>query len=63
MELWVATIGWYEDERLVGIGRTEVDAEELIARLRESGRGSGLEHTIYGPMTLGEAYDWQLNKI
>jgi hypothetical protein len=63
MELWIATIGSYEDEMIIGVASSEAGARELIAKRRLTPDPHEPDDAVYGPFELGEAYDWRYNKI
>lgn len=59
MELWIATMGAYQDEWIAGIGRTEAEARGLIDKVREAGEAKyhspAYDH-VY-PMPVGQAFN------
>ena len=59
MELWIATIGAYAEERIVGIAATEDGAQELINKLRTTPGHHDMDDCVRGPYALGEAYNWR----
>lgn len=63
MQVWVATIGAYEDERIVGVASSYDGARKLIDKLRLTPGHHDVDDAVYGPFEIDEAYDRQHRKI
>lgn len=63
MEIYIATIGAYEDERILGWSLTKDGALKLINRIRATPDYEGyaddeVDSMVYGPWIMDEAYDY-----
>lgn len=67
MEIWIVTVGWYEDRQLVGVALSSDAADMLVMKARLSGRFRGIEnfgagddcptYETAGPYAPGTLYD------
>lgn len=67
MDIWIVTVGWYEDQQVVGVALSPEAADRMVIRARMSGRfrtiedfGSGDDcptYEIAGPFTPDEIYN------
>lgn len=66
MDIWIARVGWYDDERVLGVADSPSGADALVMRARLNERFNSEDHDSFrvtGPYRLGEIYDWMGERV
>lgn len=66
MDVWIVTIGWYEDRRIVGVAVTEADANEMVNRIlaNDAFKNEDLASLdIHEAFRIGQIYDWKGEQV
>lgn len=65
MDMWIITVGWHDDLRIIGVATSPEQAEEMVTKARLSGEFTHLEYSggentydVTGPFAPDQVYGY-----